>query len=193
MTEAQTIGCCAAPYRRRLRRGAAGGPQGWSIIELVVVVVILGIVAVLAIPQLTRAAASDDDAVLARRLKIMRLAIERYRQDHGTYPSQTGDGTNPAGSEAAFVAQLTGFTDAQGHAADTADAVHCLGPYLRDGIPPMPLAPRAGGTEVCVLSGAAGLVLVSESGAGWIYHCDTGQIAANSDVRDATGCAYFEY
>ena len=156
-------------------------------------VVILGILAVLAIPQLSRAAAPDAGAVLARNLKVLRLASERYRQDHGVFPAQTGDGVHAAGSEAAFVAQLTRYTDAQGRASDTQDSVHCFGPYLRDGIPPSPIPPHEGSSGVHMLTGSAPLTFEPEAVAGWVYNCDTGGIAPNTDAADATGRSYASY
>jgi hypothetical protein len=131
--------------------------------------------------------------VLTRNLKVLRLAIERYRQDHGVFPAQTGDGNHAAGSEAALVAQLTTHTDAQGRASDTQDSVYCFGPYLRDGIPPSPIPPHEGSSGIHMLTGSAPLTFEPEAVAGWLYNRDTGRIAPNTDAADATGRNYASY
>ena len=72
-------------------------------------------------------------------LKIMRVAIERYYQDHGAYPGEVSDGEHDAGRATAVVAQLTMFSDAEGRVSRTYDTDHPFGPYLREGIPPCPV------------------------------------------------------
>ncbi|MCK4342851.1 MAG: prepilin-type N-terminal cleavage/methylation domain-containing protein, partial [Phycisphaerae bacterium] len=107
-----------------LKRGnVAAGPRagrntvhkGVSLIELIIALVILALLAALAIPRFSRAAAQPDEgAILRAHLKVLRVAIERYYQDHDVFPGCHADGLNPAGSEAAFIAQLTKFSDERG-------------------------------------------------------------------------------
>ncbi len=166
-----------------------------SLLEVVIAVLVLGIVAALTLPQLGRAARGPDEGLLLReRLQILRVAIERYYQDHGAFPSQQGDGANPPGTAAALVTQLTQFTDELGHAAATRDAQHRFGPYLRDGLPACPVVLSASAREVQLISGAAPAGFREAApDAGWIYNFETGQVAANSRATDAAGCRYENY
>ncbi len=164
-----------------------------SLVEVVVVVVILGIVAILAIPQFSRAAESDDKALLARRLKVLRVAIERYRQDHGVFPAQVGDGVNAPATEAAFVAQLTNYTDARGRVADTGDVLFCYGPYLRDGIPACSVPPRSERNGVYVITGRTRPQTAEQATAGWVYDCETGQIVPTTSLAGSTERDYISH
>ena len=171
------------------------GKRGVSLIEIILAVVILGLVAVVTLPRLSRAAASPDSgAQLRADLKILRVAIERYYQDHVAYPGQQGDGMHPARTPEATVAQLTRYTNERGQTADRPDASHRFGPYLRDGIMPCPVAVRADLTGVRVVVGTVDVGHFSAADdTGWIYNCETGQIAANSAANDAAGRRYASY
>ncbi len=171
------------------------GQSAVSVLEVLLALVILGLVALLSIPRLSPAAtAPDEGAVLRERLRILRVAIERYYQDHGVYPGQQGDGHNAPRTEAALVAQLTGFTDKGGHVAERGDELHPLRPYLRDGMLACPVPPRAGLRGVYVIGGTATPAFTEEAAlAGWVYNCDTGQIAPNSNATDTAGRAFASY
>jgi type II secretory pathway pseudopilin PulG len=171
------------------------GKSAVSLLEVLLALAILGLVALLSIPRLSPAAtAPDEGAVLRERLRILRVAIERYYQDHGAYPGQQSDGHNAPRTEAALVAQLTGLTNENGHAADRADEPHPLGPYLRDGMLACPVPPRAGLRGVYVIGGTAAPAFTKEAAlAGWVYNCDTGQIAPNSNASDTAGRAFASY
>lgn len=169
--------------------------RAFNLVELLIAVVVLGLIAALTIPRLGRAADTPDDtAILRERLKVLRVAIEQYYQDHGAYPAQLGDGAHPAGSEAAFIFQLTRFTDERGQASDAASDRYCFGPYLRDAIPACPVGLTAGSASVCILGGTAPPAFQPTAPtAGWVYNGHTGQIAANSDQYDSAGRAYNSY
>jgi type II secretory pathway pseudopilin PulG len=171
------------------------GKTAVNAIEVILALLILGLVALLAVPRLSPAAPPPDEGALLReRLRLLRVAIERYYQDHGAHPGQHGDGRNPARSEAAFVSQLTQFSDEVGRVAISGDAVHCFGPYLRDGIPACPIAPRLGLCGVHVIGGAGAPAFTEEAAhAGWVYNCDTGQIAPNSHATDQAGKSLSQY
>jgi prepilin-type N-terminal cleavage/methylation domain-containing protein len=165
-----------------------------SLIELIVAVVILGLVALLAIPRLTRAAPPPDrSAALKTQLKTLRCAVERYYQDHGTYPGCSGDAEQAAGTPAALSAQLCLFTDPQGQVSATRDATHRFGPYLRDGMPANPVLPESP-AGVDLVRGTALLAPAPDAPeAGWIYDCDTGRLIANTPAADPKGQPYSTY
>ncbi len=166
-----------------------------SLVEVLIALVLLGIVAALTIPHLGQAATRPDEGlVLHEDLQILRVAIERYYQDHHAYPGAQGDGENAGGTAAAFANQLTRYTDDAGHASEIRNATHRFGPYLRDGIPPCPVAPRLGMAGVHVEGDAmAPRFVPDDPNAGWSYNCETGQITANSNQGDGAGREYQNY
>jgi general secretion pathway protein G len=169
--------------------------DAFSIVELIVVVVILGLLAAMAIPRFSQGATGDAESDLRTDLAVLRTAIEMYRHDHGAYPGQQpAGGTAPARTAAAFIRQLTQYTDAEGHASLSRSATFCYGPYLRNAIPACSVAAPRPSARVCVITGSAVPAYDrNASRAGWVYNCDTGYIAANSDHADADGLRYDSY
>lgn len=179
-----------------------------SLVELLIALVVLGVVAAIAIPRLSRAAAPDPTTALRSDLQVLRCAIERYYQDHGHYPGARADGQHPAGSAAAVIAQLTQRSDASGRVADptggpanpagpaldTTHAALAFGPYLRDGMPPCPVPPALGQTGLHVVADGRALAANPDApDAGWVYDCATGRIVPNSGACSPDGRAYLDY
>ncbi len=166
--------------------------SGVSIIEVILVVLLLGLVAALTVPRFSRASSADVEPDVRVPLSVLRNGIEMYYFDHGAYPGQNSDGTDPAGSAAAFQSQLTKFTDEAGRVADRRDERHQFGPYLRAGIPPCLVPPNRGQTGVAMVTTRPGY-LPEATTAGWVYNCQTGDIVMNSDAVDAEDMAYDQY
>ena len=166
-----------------------------SLVEVVVALILLGIVAALTLPHFGQAASGPDEGLVLREdLQILRVALERYYQDHRAYPGQHGDGSSAGGTAVAVVAQLTQFTNEAGQVVAARDETHRFGPYLRDGVPPCPVAPRLGRRGVHLITGPVPPAFAAEAAdAGWIYNCETGQIAPNSNAKDEAGRAYELY
>ncbi len=165
----------------------------FSVLELIVVVVILGVLAALAIPQLSSAASLSPEEQLRQQLRVLRTAIELYYQDHGAYPAQRPAGAHPAGTPGAFVRQLTMYTDAEGNVAPAPDERFRFGPYLRDEIPPCPVT-GAPGNQIAIVQGPQMPgYMPDHPHAAWVYNPQTGYIAANSDQRDPQGKRYDSY
>jgi len=172
------------------RRAAISG------LELLIVVIIIGLVAALAIPQFSRAGQTTRDEQLRLDLRTWRTAIELYYRDHGRYPAQVGDGTPEGGpgTVSALLSQLTRYTDSAGIASSSRDESHRFGPYLRDGIPESPVPPNVGARGVAILRGDQSPAFLSDApDAGWVFNCDTGYIAVNSDRVDAGGVRFDRY
>lgn len=166
-----------------------------SLIEMILAVAILGLVAALTLPRFSTAAeAPDEGALLHERLKILRVAIERYHEDHGVYPGRDLSNSVADCSAATLIAQLTQYTNEQGGTSPVRAGGHAFGPYLRDGIPACPVPPCAGESGVQVVGAGSALGYSSEArAAGWLYNCETGQIEPNSDATDVGGRAYISY
>src|SRR5690606_11714609 len=131
---------------------------------------------------------------LREDLSHLRRAIELYAGEHdGRFPGATADGLgNVAGSSAAFVNQLTLWSNERGEVANAPAAAYPCGPYLRQ-IPPAPVGPNAGKATVA-MDPSNSPPLVTTGAEGWVYNPATGDIIVNTDVSNDTGTrAYDEY
>lgn len=156
---------------RLSRRGA------FSLIELIIVIVIIGILAAIAVPRLSRGAASASENALAANLAALRGALELFHAEHNqTYPSLA----NLPGA-------LTSYSDQAGAKfgdRDPAEGV-IYGPYLR-ALPALPVGANKGKTAVVASLGGDG---------GWVYDAAKGTIKANAadGEVDGAGKKYNEY
>ena len=166
-------------------------------VELVIVIVIIGIIAAIAVPRISRGAKGASESAVRGDLAALRAAIDLYAAEHnGIFPGKvknTGSGTGLA-SDA--IDQLTKFSDVNGKtgaydASATPPVIY--GPYLRNGIPPLPVGTTAGATGI-LLDNTNSPPTVAQSGTeGWVYNSSTGEVLANTTATDETGTAYSTY
>ena len=155
-----------------MRAMTARNRRGFSLIELVIVVVIIGIIAAIAIPRMSRGAEGAAESALIADLAVMRNAIDLYATEHtGTYPTL-----------AAFVAQMTTYTDDAGSAQATKDSTHIYGPYLRK-MPSLPIGTHKGDAGLAAPANVPPTTgdESATAGVGWLYDQATGQIWANEE------------
>ncbi|HEY3242104.1 MAG TPA: prepilin-type N-terminal cleavage/methylation domain-containing protein [Phycisphaerae bacterium] len=169
--------------------------NAFSLVELVIVIVIIGVIAAIAVPRISRGARGAADSSVRGSLASLRNAIDLYAAEHnGVFPAAAGDGTNAASTMACLVNQLTKFTDANGAYSDTKSATAIYGPYLRQGMPGVPVGPNKGGAKAKeVKIGNTGPVVSEATGEGWVYNTVTGDMIANTDDLDESGVAYNTY
>lgn len=172
---------------RTHKRGA------FSLVELVIVIVIIGIIAAIAIPRVSRGSRGAGESSLASNLSVLRNAIELYASEHnGDYPgAKARAGGGVVGNTAAdFTEQLTRYTDAVGKTSLTRDPANGIvyGPYLRKGIPPVPVGPVAiRGSTAVVIDTTNPAPVATEADGGWVYNPTTGDIIANTNDPNENG------
>jgi len=166
---------------------------GFSLVELIIVIVIIGVLAAIAIPRVSRGSKGAGESALVADLAILRNAVELYATEHNNvYPGKNADGATPAGA-ASMVTQLTKYSNEAGATVNTRDATHPYGPYLRKGIPPLPVGDNKGDKTVLIDNTNVPPAVAESGGEGWVFNCNTGDIIANSDETDDGGTAYNTY
>lgn len=150
--------------------------SGFTLVELLIVVIILAVLASVAIPQFSSSTDDAKEAVLDATLSEMRNAIELYYHQHGEYPSANGDGTNLEDTPAAFLNQLTQYSDTDGDVATTKSATHKYGPYLKkQQLPANPID----GISTIVIDDTGDLATTGTNVGGWWFDNETGKFIAN--------------
>jgi general secretion pathway protein G len=166
------------------------GSRAFSLVELVIVIVIIGIIAAIAIPRVSRGSRGAGESALASNLAVMRSAIELYASEHGgDYPGAKSDGdAGMENTEEALVSQLTKYSKANGEVSDVRNpaAGFIYGPYLRRGVPPVPVGAYRGSSKVLIDTTNVPPAVSATEG-GWVYNPLTGDIIANSSDQNEDG------
>jgi prepilin-type N-terminal cleavage/methylation domain-containing protein len=163
-------------------RARSSRKGGFTLVELLIVVIILAILAAIVVPQFVASTSDAKLAALDSNLRNLRSAIALYNQQHGEYPAALGDGTALPNTEAAFISQLTTFTDDAGDSSATKTATHIYGPYLtRSSIPADPIMNVA--TVDVGNAGTLPLTATVTTG-GWKFDTVTGQFVMNHTGYD---------
>lgn len=175
-------------------KGKGNKQQGFTLVELLIVVIILAILAAIVVPQFS---SSTDDAKLSAAdssLSNLRSMIDLYYQQHGEYPGAktsvptaacTGtSGTGVLETEAAFLTQISRYTDDEGGSCSISDTTnHRFGPYFKkDALPVDPFKNVA----TVAISTSGNLVMTADAGdpGGWKYDTVTGKIIINIAAYD---------
>lgn len=155
--------------------------SGFTLVELLIVVIILAILAAIVVPQLSATTDDASQSAFDSNLANMRSIVELYRQQHAAYPGEVastgatcvnGAADGGAIGSAAFISQLTRYTNRAGQACTGFDASQFkYGPYLKDAIPNNPLGTN--NTVTVVSTGVLGLT--SGGTGGWRFDSVTGE------------------
>jgi len=178
--------------------------RGFTLIELLIVVIIVAILAAIVIPQFSASTNDAQVAALDANLAAVRNAVEQYRGQHGgnVYPGAvdaTGatcavgtkaDTGATAGTEAALLAQLTGYSNDKGQTCSAPNIAtgYKYGPYLRA----MPTE-SVGATNVVTLVTKTGAPLAADNKGGWAYDTVSGQFIMNNTTNDPNGKKYSDH
>jgi len=167
--------------------------RGFTLVELLIVVIILAVLAAIVIPQFTSSSDEAKASAMKSTLSEMRNAIELYYHQHNsTYPaaaqSLPAPGTGAAGSSAAFLEQLTMYTNVAGAVAKTKDATYKFGPYLKK--QSLPENPYTQTTDVTVVNAGAAWGDITEPAASgataWWFDTKSGKFVAYDDATRLT-------
>jgi prepilin-type N-terminal cleavage/methylation domain-containing protein len=181
--------------------------QGFTLVELLIVVIILALLAAIVVPQF---ASSTDDAKISSldtTLANVRTALDLYYQQHGEYPSAiaatggiacaagtAGDGA--INTEAAFLQQLSYYTDEDGAACTSQNGgAFPYGPYLKKAeLSDNPISNH--NTVAVVTAGDLNLVPPANTVAGWRFDNVSGKFVADindPNTQDPDGNDYYTH
>ncbi len=135
--------------------------RGFSLVEMVMVTATIGIIMMIAVPRMTRAADDAQASAIVANIRVLQNAIDMYAAEHNNLnPAQDAD-KSVSTNGARFAARLMQHTDEVGSAGGL------YGPYLLR----VPRNPGNGRTTIRIDGAAAGADL-----AGWRFNSTTGRI-----------------
>ena len=138
--------------------------RGFTVMEIFMVIVVLCIVAAVAVPRLSHAAAQNRTSDMVGKLHLVRSQIELYKAQHaGLLPGQENKGDNI--TQAGFMEAMT-----------TRSAVDGYGPYL-DQMPENPFVDGDAADDVTCVNGED-LLPAGTEGTGWWLNTATGRFRA---------------
>ena len=65
--------------------------RGFTLVELLIVVIIIAVLAAIAIPKFANSSTRSRESALRGELKLLRNAVELFKNDCGCYPAQISD------------------------------------------------------------------------------------------------------
>ena len=154
-----------------------------------IVVVILGILAAIVVPQMSGASESARENTLKDITRYLRSAVVTYRAQHlDVPPGYPAGSTSATPTSAAFIDQMTLYTDEYGNTNAAFTSVYKYGPYLSK-MPANPMSNLATVTTV----GSGGSIPAADNTTGWFYKPDTQEVMPNTTGNDTAGTAFTSY
>jgi prepilin-type N-terminal cleavage/methylation domain-containing protein len=180
--------------------------SGFTLLELLITVFILAVLAAIVLPRFRSSTLAAEEAALRNTLFEMRNAIQLYYYQHnGAYPGfmktdGTGVSTTEAEAQAAFLNQLTLFSDVNGKTDITRDLKATpqikYGPYLKRST--LPSNPIDGSALVTMVISTAALGRLEDQPAapaagdtGWWFDVASGKFVAYTPGNGSNGTAYY--
>jgi len=174
------------------------------LVRLLVAFAFLGVVAVMAVPYLPLHPEQTRLEDLGARLSVLRNAADSYYHQHnyrypGEYNASNGRDRFHQGQEqeaaAAFIAQLTQYSDATGRTSPVKTKDFTLGPYIPDGtLPENPFihGGDASAVEIDFTLTRPDAIYPADGRTGWRYYLQTGRLAANDNtlLEDGSQTSY---
>jgi general secretion pathway protein G len=149
-----------------MRTPTRSGRAEFTLVNAVMLAIVVAIAGAIGIPLIEKTSGRAQRAALLENLHTLRSQIELYKAEHGGEAPVLYQNTFP---------QLTRATNAQGIPGEPGSK-YSYGPYLRYGVPVNPIT----GRSIVALSDTFPPTAASGNG-GWIYHQESGRIAADLD------------
>jgi len=180
--------------------------KGFTLVELLIVVIILAVLAAIVVPQFGSSTEDAKISTLKTDLASMRNAIELYYHQHdSTYPGKVSesDGStanDDASCPAAFLAQLTQYTDKAGKISGTKDVANGFkyGPYIKSPqtLPANPFLETAVAVDIMcdtTEDDITAALTVDPTKGGWKLYTNFGRFIANDNttLSDGTNTSTF--
>jgi len=166
--------------------------RAFRVSEFAICVLVLITLAAVLVPQLSRASgtpAPRPDAI-ADVLRYVRTQIRVYCDQHDGHSPGVGAGDVGGSADAAtFIAQMTGYTDAQGAVSPSRSEKYKFGPYLA-ALPANPVTARSG---LLIVPGPVFPAADDARPYGWMYCPQTRQFVANAEGVGPDGVPYAGY
>lgn len=171
-----------------------GGFSAHVLARLLVIFAFIGVAAVMAMPYLPSHPQQSRLQDLDQRLSDLRNAADGYYHQHDyRYPGEynPADGRtrfhqgNENAASAAFIAQLTQYSNTAGRTSPVKTTEFNLGPYLPDGVVPgnpFMFGGDARAIEVDFTLTRPDAIYPADGRTGWRYYLRTGRLAANDDT-----------
>jgi prepilin-type N-terminal cleavage/methylation domain-containing protein len=159
------------------RRRRPGPAAAFTLVEILIVVVILAILATAVVPQLGSASTAARENTLKDDLRYLRTQIVVFKAQHRDTPPGYPNGDRAqAPTEAAFVQQMTTYTNESCAASPTRVGKFTFGPYVSK----MPVNPLNQLSGVLVIADGQPKPAATGVTYGWYYKPQTQEIWANS-------------
>jgi general secretion pathway protein G len=181
--------------------------SGFTLVELLIVVIILAVLAAIVVPQFSSSTDEAKEAALRSTLLEMRNAAELYYHQHnGAYPGfkktdGTGASTTDAEAQAAFLNQLTLYSDIDGKTAVAKDLAAAkpikYGPYLKRST--LPVNPIDDSVLITLVITGVDLGKLDQPAApaatakGWWFDVVSGKFVAYTPGNGVDGTAYYTW
>ena len=169
--------------------------NGFTLVELLIVLIILAVLAAIVVPQFGSSTEDARVSTVKTDLAALRNVIELYYHQHdnrypGTYRETDGStATSAANCPAAFVAQLTQYTDRTGKTSGTRTGTFQYGPYVKaQSLPANPfLTANADGIECDVTEDDITAAITADGDPGWKFYTIIGRFVANDNTTLTDG------
>jgi len=164
--------------------------SAFTLVEVLVVVILLGILAAVVVPQFSTATANARASMLRDDLRIMRMQIAVFTEQHlGIPPGFPLGKIEDGASEQVFIDHMTLASNMYCQLADLGTEGYPYGPYMRE----MMTNPINDMATIRIIAANEPLPTVAAGTHGWIYCPSRPAFFSDAVGCDDTGVSYIEY